>query len=48
MMSKNIDLNYLYIVYIDEYCDDRELLSKEAFIETIEVIIEDQIRKKEF
>lgn len=46
-MDNNIDLNYLYEIYQDEY-EDEEIMSKEAFIETIESIIEDQIREKEF
>lgn len=43
----NINIDYLYEIYKDEYSDE-ELLDKEAFIETIETIIEDQIRAKEF
>ncbi len=45
---KNIDLDYLYEIYIDEYCDEVEVYDKEAFIEAIETTIEDQIRTKEF
>lgn len=41
---KNIDLTYLYDMYIDEYEDESYVLSKEEFIETIE----DLIRGKEF
>lgn len=45
-----INIDYLYDIYKDEYADDRNegLLDKEAFIETIEEIIENKIRDNSF
>lgn len=50
MSQVNIDIDYLYDIYKDEYSNElnETCLSKEEFAKTIESIIEDKIREKEF
>ena len=50
MSQVNVDIDYLYDIYVDEYEDElnENLLSKEEFADEIMSVIEDKIREKEF